>query len=91
MNQNLGNVIIQIPQEYVKRKIMSNKTMKLSVQAGKAIVLAFYKSIYERIDVSNLMMDFEFEETADGLVVLNPPTVNFTEEDLVEDLDKEEK
>jgi hypothetical protein len=64
--------------------------MKLSVQAGKAIVMAFYKSIYERTDVSKLMMDFEFEETADGLVVLNPPTVNFSEEDLVGEVSESE-
>ena len=69
--------------------------LKLSNQAIGSVMLAVQNSFMavslgkpvEECDVVGMLSKFELEETADGLVVLNPPTVEFLNE--AEDLDEE--
>lgn len=54
--------------------------MKLSEQAIKAIMLTLVKGVSEQIDVTQVIKDFELVETEEGLVITNPPTVEFPTE-----------
>lgn len=51
--------------------------MKLSNQALGAIMLALQKSLMEQSDIVPVLLGFDFEDTEQGLTVLNPPVVNF--------------
>lgn len=61
---------------------------KLSNQALGAIMMALQESLLSQSDIVPILQGFNLEETEDGLVVANPPTVRFsnnaeiTEEDL---------
>ena len=62
--------------------------MKLSNQAMGAVMMALQESLLNEIDIVPILKGFELVDTADGLVVKNPPTVRVsnnaevTEEDL---------
>ena len=49
---------------------------KLSNQAVGAIMLALQKGIVEQIDITNLLKEFDIINSADGLMVNNPPVIN---------------
>ncbi len=51
--------------------------MHLNDQALWAIKLALQKSIMERSDIVPVLRSFVFTETNDGLVVENPPILDF--------------
>ena len=36
-------------------------------------MVAFQKGMFEKIDISNIMREFELEETEEGLIITNPP------------------
>ena len=56
---------------------MSQKTtLQLSNQALGAVMLALQNSIMSQSDIVPVLQGLEFVNTEDGLVVLNPPTVN---------------
>ena len=50
-------------------------SLKLSNQAIGAIMMALQKGIMEETDITDLLKGFELVQTADGLVVENPPMV----------------
>ena len=56
-------------------------TYKLSNQAVGALMLALQKGLMEQTDITELLKDLKFFNTADGLVVENPPVVEFTEKE----------
>ncbi len=55
---------------------MENK-MQLSNQAVGALMLALQKSLMEQADIVPMLKDFVFITSDDGLVVTNPPVVQF--------------
>ena len=57
--------------------------MKLSDQALGCVMMALQKSILEQADITEMLKEFEFKLTEDGLWVANPPIVkfNYAEED----------
>jgi hypothetical protein len=55
---------------------MENK-MQLSNQAVGALMLALQKSLMEQADIVPMLKDFVFITSEDGLVVTNPPVVQF--------------
>ena len=63
--------------------------LKLSNQALGAVMMALQESLLNEIDIVPILKGFELVETADGLVVKNPPTVRVSnnkaiaEQDLV--------
>jgi len=53
--------------------------VNLSNQALGAIMMALQESLLNELDIVPILKNFELEETKDGLVVKNPPTVRFTD------------
>ena len=64
--------------------------MQLSNQALGAIMLALQESLLEQTDIVPVLKGFTLQESDDGLVITNPPTVRFTDNTEVtnEDLEK---
>jgi hypothetical protein len=64
--------------------------MQLSNQALGAIMLALQESLLEQTDIVPILKGFTLQESGDGLIITNPPTVRFTDETTVtnEDLIK---
>ena len=68
--------------------------MNLSDQALGAIMMALQKSLMEQSDIVPVLQGFKFRLSDEGLMVLNPPILKFTdveEEVLVEDTVVEEE
>ena len=61
---------------------MSDNTqkMKLSNQALGAIMMALQESLLNQLDIVPILKGFDLAEGDEGLVVLNPPTVRFSDE-----------
>ena len=57
------------------------KVLKLSNQALGAMMLALQKSILEQTDMTEMLKDFDFINTEDGLWIKNPPVVKFSNEE----------
>ncbi len=56
--------------------------MKLSNQALGALMMALQKSLMEQSDITTTLKNFEFQNTKEGLMIKNPPTVKFNHDDL---------
>ena len=62
--------------------------MRLSNQALGAIMMALQESLLNELDIVPILKGFELQQTEDGLIVTNPPTVRvsnnkpITEKDL---------
>lgn len=52
--------------------------MQLSNQAVGAVMMALQKSLMEESDIVPVLKGFILIESPDGLVVTNPPVVEFT-------------
>jgi hypothetical protein len=50
--------------------------MQLSNQAIGAIMMALQESLLHQSDIVPVFKGFELEETEEGLIVTNPPTVH---------------
>ena len=59
--------------------------MKFSNQALGAVMMA----LLNQIDIVPILKGFELEESNDGLVVKNPPTVRFTDNSQISNEDLE--
>tara|TARA_Y100000385_G_scaffold218974_1_gene228340 strand:- start:122 stop:313 length:192 start_codon:yes stop_codon:yes gene_type:complete len=55
--------------------------MQLSNQALGAVMIALQKSLMEQSDITPVLQGFVFTETNDGLVVENPPVLEFDNEE----------
>lgn len=56
-----------------------NTTHKLSNQAVGSIMLALQNAILEQNDITQTLKDFVLVDSADGLLVENPPSVKFND------------
>ncbi len=63
--------------------------MKFSNQALGAVMMALQESLLNQIDIVPILKGFELEESNDGLVVKNPPTVRFTDNSQISNEDLE--
>ena len=57
--------------------------MHLSNQALGAIMMALQESLLNELDIVPILKGFDLEESDDGLVVRNPPTVRFTDDSTI--------
>ena len=64
--------------------------MHLSNQALGAIMMALQESLLSQSDIVPILKGFELQESDDGLVVNNPPTVRFTDDTEITNTDLEE-
>ena len=63
--------------------------MNLSSQALGAIMMALQESLLNELDIVPILKGFDLEETEDGLIVKNPPTVRFSDESSISKNDLE--
>ena len=63
--------------------------MQLSNQALGAIMMALQESLLNQLDIVPSLKGFKLEETDQGLMVTNPPTVRFTDNSEVTNEDLE--
>tara|TARA_Y100001937_G_scaffold127166_2_gene198518 strand:+ start:474 stop:698 length:225 start_codon:yes stop_codon:yes gene_type:complete len=61
--------------------------MKLSNQALGAVMMALQESLLNQIDIVPILKGFELADGQEGLVVLNPPTVRFSDDSEVTEQD----
>ena len=61
------------------------KEMQLSDQAVGALMMALQKSLMEQSDIVPVIKAFRLKDSEAGLMVMNPPTVKFDNEESVED------
>ena len=54
---------------------------KFSNQAVGAIMMALQKGILEQEDITYMLKEFEILNSADGLIVNNPPVLNLQEQE----------
>ncbi len=54
--------------------------MKLSNQALGAIMMALQESLLNQIDIVPILQGFELADGEEGLIIMNPPTVRFSDE-----------
>jgi len=62
---------------------MSNGTFKLSNQALGAVMMALQESLLNQIDIVPILKGFELSQGDEGLVVMNPPTVRVSNNQVV--------
>ena len=58
--------------------------MHLSNQALGAIMMALQESLLHQTDIVPVLQGFKIEDTDEGLVVKNPPTVRVPNEEIAE-------
>ena len=58
---------------------MENNTMKLSNQALGAIMMALQESLLNQLDIVPILRGFDLKAGEEGLTVMNPPSVRFTD------------
>ena len=63
--------------------------MQLSNQALGAIMMALQESLMTQNDIVPVLQGFELEETNEGLIVKNPPTVHVPNEEATTQEDTE--
>lgn len=69
---------------------MSNGTFRLSNQALGAVMLALQESLLNELDITPILRGFELQQTEDGLVVTNPPTVRVSNNQAITEQDLED-
>jgi len=57
------------------------EVLKLSDQALTVLMVTLQKCLIEQSDMTELLRSWDLENTPDGLIVLNPPTVIGVPED----------
>ena len=65
------------------------ETMKLSNQALGAIMMALQESLLNQLDIVPILRGFELQNGEDGLTVMNPPTVRYSNNSEVTNKDLE--
>ncbi len=61
--------------------------LKLSNQALGAIMMALQESLLNQLDIVPILQGFDLQNGNDGLVVVNPPTVRFSDNSEVSEQD----
>ena len=69
---------------------MDTEELKLSNQAMGAVMMALQESLMIQLDIVPILKGFKLENTTEGLVVTNPPTVRVSDDSAIttEDLEK---
>jgi len=57
----------------------NTEAYRLSNQALGAIMMALQESLLNELDIVPILKGFELQETEEGLIVRNPPTVRVTD------------
>ena len=65
----------------------ATQKMKLSNQALGAVMMALQESLLNQLDIVPILKGFDLAEGEEGLVVLNPPTVRFSDDSEVTEQD----
>ena len=65
----------------------NTRTLQLSNQALGAVMMALQESLLNELDIVPILRGFELVETADGLVVRNPPTVRVSNQEEITEQD----
>ena len=65
------------------------ETMKLSNQALGAIMMALQESLLNQLDIVPILRGFELQNGEDGLTVMNPPTIRYSNNSEVTNKDLE--
>jgi len=60
-------------------------SMNLSDQAIGAVMMALQKSLMEQSDIVPTLKEFEFRNSENGLMIMNPTIVKFDTEEISED------
>ncbi len=60
-------------------------THKLSNQAVGSIMMALQKAILDQEDITDMLKSFNLQESADGLIVENPPKFQIAEQTQTEE------
>ena len=55
--------------------------MNLSDHAIGTVMMALQRCLMDQSDITEILRDLNFEETEEGLTVLNPPTVHLDTEE----------
>tara|TARA_R100001509_G_C4735749_1_gene171476 strand:+ start:330 stop:545 length:216 start_codon:yes stop_codon:yes gene_type:complete len=63
--------------------------MKLSNQALGAIMMALQESLLNQLDIVPILKGFELQNGEDGLTVMNPPTIRYSNNSEVTNKDLE--
>ena len=63
------------------------QTLKLSNQALGAVMMALQESLLNEMDIVPILKGFELDHSEDGLIVVNPPTVRFSNEQAITEQD----
>ena len=64
-----------------------NNNFKLSNQALGAVMMALQESLLNQLDIVPILKGFELQETEDGLIVRNPPTVRVSNDEPITEQD----
>ena len=56
------------------------KPMRLSRQAMTALMMALQKSLLEQSDIVPVLEGWQFTDSDDGLIILNPPLVRMPDD-----------
>jgi len=72
-----------------EKKMDNNQTLKLSNQALGAVMMALQESLMNQIDIVPILKGFKLENSTDGLVVTNPPTVRVSSNEEITNEDLE--
>jgi hypothetical protein len=67
----------------------TDSNLKLSNQALGAIMMALQESLLNELDIVPILQGFELQDGDDGLTVMNPPTVRFTDDSEISTADLE--
>ena len=59
------------------------KKLKLSDQAIGSLMMALQKGLLDQTDITQTLREFELQNTNDGLIVNNPPTVKVEESEAI--------
>ena len=65
----------------------NQNALKLSDQALGAIMMALQESLLNQLDIVPILKGFELREGNDGLTVMNPPSVRFTDNSEISEQD----
>ena len=66
------------------------EAMSLSNQALGAIMMALQESLLNELDIVPILKGFELQQTEDGLIVTNPPTVRVSNNKPISEKDLED-
>ena len=63
--------------------------LRLSNQAMGAVMMALQESLMNQLDIVPILKGFKLENTSDGLIVVNPPTVRVSDDSAITSEDLE--